>query len=234
LSAGVDAEVERLALLLRCERRDLGFLSRFAATEIRELRVAAFQRLYADHEDTYARIAAASRLLPMKVTAPLAERMLPPRVSAGVVASLPPEQAATMAARMSVEYVADVSSYLSPSLAGPVLTRLPVELVQRVADVLRERGDYSTMAEVVGELSDEQVVAVVGSIDEAEILVQVALRVTDRDALERLAGLLPDERLHDMVRFAGRRTRMWPDLMGLLNRLPSAQRKRLLSGVRAG
>jgi hypothetical protein len=234
LSPGVGAEVERLALLLRCERRELEFLSRFAAVEIRELRVAAFNRLYADHEATYARIATASRLLPMKVTAPLAERMLPPRVSAGVVASLPPDQAATMAGRMSVDYVADVSSYLSPSLAGPVLGRLPVELVQRVAGVLCDRADYSTMAEVVGALSDEQVVAVVESIDETEILVQVALRVTDPDALGRLARLLPDDRLHDMVRFAGRRTRMWPDLMGLLNRLPSDQRRRLVSGVRAG
>jgi hypothetical protein len=133
-----------------------------------------------------------------------------------------------------VDYVADVSSYLSPSLAGPVLGRLPVELVQRVAGVLCDRADYSTMAEVVGALSDEQVVAVVESIDETEILVQVALRVTDPDALGRLARLLPDDRLHDMVRFAGRRTRMWPDLMGLLNRLPSDQRRRLVSGVRAG
>jgi hypothetical protein len=234
LTAAVTAEVERLALLLRCKPREIDFLCRFAAPEIRALRKATFERLHADHEATYARIAAASRLLPMKVTAPLAQRLLPPRVSAGVVASLPPEQAATMAGRMSVEYVADVSSYLSPALAEPVLRRLPVEVVQRVADVLRERCDYSTMAEVVGALSDEQVVAVVESLGEAEILAQVALRVTDPYALQRLARVLPDERLQDMVRFASRRPRLWPELMGLLNRLPAAQRRRLLTGVRAG
>ncbi|MDQ4084599.1 MAG: hypothetical protein M3165_02165, partial [Actinomycetota bacterium] len=179
MSAGVTAEIERTALLLRCKPRQIDFLSRFSAREIRALRMAVYERMYADHLPTYSRIASASRLLPMKVTAPLAQRMLPPRVSAGVVASLPADQAAAMSGRMSVDYVADVASFLSPTLAGPVLCRLPVELINRVADVLCEREDHNTMAEIVVALSDEQVVAVVEAIDDAETLVKVALRVTD-------------------------------------------------------
>jgi hypothetical protein len=234
LTAGVTAEIERLAVLLRCTSREIGFLGRFAAHEIRALRLAVFDRMYADHQQTYARIAAASRLLPVKVTAPLAQRMLPARVSAGVVSSLPPDHAATMSGRMSVEYVADVSSYLSPAHAEPVLTRLTVDLVTQVADVLCERRDYNTMAEIVGALTDEQVVAVVDDIADPETLVQVALRVTDPEALERLARVLPEERLQAMVAFAGRRTRLWPELAGLLSRLPATQRKRLLGAGRAG
>jgi hypothetical protein len=234
LSTAVDAEIDRLALLLRCRPREVDFLCRFAAPEIRSLRLAVFARMYADHHTTYSRIASASRLLPMRVTAPLAQRMLPARVSAGVVASLPPGQAADLSQRMSAEYVADVSTYLSPSLAEPVLTRLPVEVVQRVAAVLREREDFNTMAEIVGALSDEQVVAVIQQIEDAETLVQVALRVTDGEALNRLTVLLPEERMLEMVSWARRRARMWPELVSLLGRVPAAQRKRLLSAARAG
>lgn len=234
MSIAVTAEVERLARLLRCRPRELDFLGRFAAPEIRALRLAVFERMYADHQATYSRIASASRLLPMKVTAPLAQRMLPARVSAGVVASLPADQAAAMSNRMSVDYVADVSMHLNSSLAAPVLTRLPVELIVRVADVLCTREDYDTMAEVVTALSDEQIVAVIEAIDDAETLVQVALRITDPDALQRLTVIMSEDRLRDMVTWARRRARLWPELLTLLGRLPAAQRKRLLSAARAG
>ncbi len=234
MSIGVTAELERLARLLRCTTQEVHFLRRFSAVEIRLLRLAMADRLYSDHQTTYARIASASRLLPMRLTAPLAQRMLPPRVSAGVVASLPPAQAAEMAQRMSVEYVADVSSYLSPLLSEPVLVRLPAEMIVRVASVLAEREDYNTMAEVVGALDDEQVVAVVDALEDPETLVQVALRVTDAHALHRLTMVLPEERLLLMVGWARRRTRMWPELLSLLGRLPADQRRRLLSAARAG
>lgn len=233
MSTPAEAEVTRLARLLRCAPEDVAFLRRFEAAELRALRLAVFERMYADHHNTYSRIGSASRLLPIKVTAPLAERMLPARVSAGVVGSLPPEHAATMARRMSVGYVADVSMLLSPTLAAPVLSRLPVDVVVRVAQVLDERGDHATMAEIVSALTDEQVTGVVDSIDDAATLVQVALRITDEAALQRLTRLLPEERMREMLRWASRRAGLWPELMGLLGRLPAAQRKRLLSAVRA-
>jgi hypothetical protein len=234
LSLAATAEIERLARLLRCRAQDVEFLGRFPAAELRALRLAVFDRIYADHEATFARIASASRLLPMRVTAPLAERMLPARVAAGVVASLPADQAAAMSGRMSVGYVADVAAYLSPTLGSDVLTRLSNEVICRVAAVLGERGDHNTMAEIVGALTEDQVVAVVGDIDDPETLVQVALRVTDPGSLQRLADLLPEGKLQEMVAHARRRTALWPELAGLLGRLPATQRKRLLGGTRAG
>jgi hypothetical protein len=233
LSVAAESELERLARLLRCRAGDLGFLARFAAVEIRALRLAVFARMYADHETTYSRIASASRLLPMRVTAPLAQRMLPARVSAGVVASLPADQAAAMSARMSADYVADVSGFLHPVLSAPVLSRFPADVIVRVAAVLADREDYDTMAEIVSALSDEQVEAVVDAIEDPAVLVQVALRVTDPNALQHLTGIIPEARLREMVVWARRRTRLWPELVALLGRLPTAQRKRLLSAARA-
>jgi hypothetical protein len=233
LSVAADSELERLARLLRCRTRDLGFLGRFDTAEIRALRLAVFARMYADHETTYSRIASASRLLPLRVAAPLAQRMLPARVSAGVVASLPAEQAAAMSARMSADYVADVSGFLHPVLSAPVLSRFPAEVIVRVAAVLADREDFDTMAEIVSALCDEQVEAVVEAIEDPAVLVQVALRVTDPDALRHLTGILPEARLREMVLWARRRTRLWPELLALLGRLPAVQRKRLLSAARA-
>jgi hypothetical protein len=233
LSVAVDSELERLARLLRCRTRDLDFLGRFAAVEIRALRLAVFARLYADHEVTYSRIASASRLLPMRVTAPLAQRMLPARVSAGVVASLPADQAAAMSTRMSADYVADLSGFLHPVLSAPVLSRFPADVIVRIAAVLAHREDYDTMAEIVSALGDDQVEAVVDAIEDPAVLVQVALRVTDPNALQHLTGIIPEARLREMVVWARRRTRLWPELVSLLGRLPTAQRKRLLSAARA-
>jgi hypothetical protein len=233
MSLAETAEVERTARLLRCQPGDLRFLSRFSADEVRALRLAVAEALHVDHRGTYSRLGAASRLLPLRVTVPLARRILPARVSAGVVASMPPEQAADMAARMPADYVADVATHLSPVPAAPVLTRLPVQVVVDAAAVLRAREDYATMAEVVAALSTEQVLAVVDTIDEPDVLVEVALRVTDEEALLRLTGVLPEERLQAMVRWASRRVRLWQEVIGLLGRVPAEQRRRLLSAVRA-
>lgn len=228
MSAGVDAEVERLARLLRCAPRDLDFLRRFAAGELRGLRLAVSERMHEDHRTTYRRIASASRLLPARVTGPLGERVLTARVSAGVVACLPPDHAAAMARRMSAAYVADVATHLTAVRAEPVLARMPVDVVVAVADHLWHAEEYTTMAEVVTALDEEQVLAVVERLDDAATLVRVALRVTDPSALERLTRTLPEDRLRAMVRWARRRTRLWPELVALLGRLPAEQRKRLL------
>ncbi|MGH3355559.1 MAG: hypothetical protein ACRDOJ_06645 [Nocardioidaceae bacterium] len=228
MSVAATAEVTRLARVLRCEPAEIEFLCRFAPTELRSLRLAVCDRMYADHRATYSRIGAASRLLPMKVTAPLAQRMMAPRVSAGVVSSLPPEQAAAMAARMSTEYIADVATHLSPAAVSPVLSRMPAEVVLRVAEELHTRGDYDTMAEIVSSLTDDQVAAVLASVADPPMMVEVALRITDPEAVQRLTEVLTESHLHEMVRWARRRTRLWPELLALLGRLPQPQRRRVL------
>ncbi|MGH3316389.1 MAG: hypothetical protein ACRDO0_09630 [Nocardioidaceae bacterium] len=89
------------------------------------------------------------------------------------------------------------------------------------------------MAEIVSALNDEQVEVVVDAIEDPAVLVQVALRVTDPNALQHLTGIIPEARLREMLVWARRRTRLWPELVALLGRLPTAQRKRLLSAARA-
>jgi hypothetical protein len=233
MSLAVAAETERLARLLRCEPEELRFLSRFPADELRRLRLAVHERLYADHRTVYQRIGAVTRRLPMRVTVPMTQRMLTPRLCARVVAALPPEHAAAMAERMPAAFLADVATHLAPTAAEPVLARLPARLVVDAATVLREREDYATMAEIVSALSPEQVGAVVDVVDDPEPLVHVALRVTDEAALRRLTGTLPEESLQAMARWASRRVRLWQEVAGLLGRLPAEQRRRLLSAARA-
>ncbi len=216
MSTAVSAEVERLARLLRCEAGDLDFLGRFPVEELRRLRLAVWRRMYDDQLVTYARIGSASRLLPVRAVAALAQRTLPPRVSAGVVVSLPPEHAAALAGRMSVDYIAEVAGFLSPDLAEPFLTRLPVEVVTSVAEVLGERGDYATMAEIVSVLSAEQFVAVVEATADGATLVEVTLRITDPEAVRSLVALIPAECLRDMVAWARPRRALWPELLALL------------------
>lgn len=185
------AELERLALLLHTDPAELSYLDRFDAGALRALRTALVPHVLGGHRTAYRRIAAASRLLPVKATAALAQKRMPPRPAAAVVAALPTDHAADLAAAMSPAYLYAVSRHLAPDVAAGVTRRLPITvLVSVVAELVAHR-DVVTMAEMVGALDDEQVRACVEAVDDTDLLVEMTLCISDPATRRRVAAALP-------------------------------------------
>lgn len=234
MSSAVKAEIERLAALLGCPAKDLSFLTRFSAQQLRAFRLAAAARLRADQAPTFRRIARAGRLLPAKVTAATTRRAMDADVAAGVVSALKPQQAAEIASCLPTDYLADVTRHLSADSATPVVTRLSDEVILAVSRELRSRRDFTAMAEIISALSGEQTAHVAQALDDPKTLVQVAVRISDDAAIDRLVRALPDDVLSQLVRVGSRQARLWPELLELLGRVPADRRRRLLAAAVPG
>ncbi|MGH3384140.1 MAG: magnesium transporter MgtE N-terminal domain-containing protein [Nocardioidaceae bacterium] len=231
MSSAVKAEIERLAALLGCPAKDLSFLNRFSAPQLRAFRLTASAWLRADQEPTFRRIARAGRLLPAKVTAATTRRAMDADVAAGVVSALKPQQAADIAGCLPTDYLADVTRHLSSDAAAPVVTRLSDEVILAVSRELRSRRDFTAMAEIISALSGEQTAYVAQALDDPKTLVQVAVRISDDGAIDRLVQALPDDLLSRLVRVGSRQARLWPELLELLGRVPAGRRRRLLAAA---
>lgn len=193
------AELARLALLLRVDARDVAYLDKLDADQLRALRTTLEQRIAAPNQSAHERIAQASKLLPARAIAALVIARMPPRLSAAVVAEMAPQHAADLASAMSPDYLRRVCRHLSMSSAGGVPPLLPPHVLTAVLYEQMAHRDVLSMAEVVGALDDDQIRTMVRAFDDMSMLLEVALSISDPGAAQRLLRSLSEEMLRGLV-----------------------------------
>lgn len=192
------AEILKLARLLGLSPDELGYLEQIPAGELRRLREQVTELLFDSHLGVLKRLAAASRLLPVAVVAQMGEKAFGPLLSARITGLLDPDRAVDVAARLPDAFLADVAVELDPRRASEVIARVPPERIGAVSAELVGRGEYVTMGRFVGHLPDASIQAALDASDPADTL-QVALVMENRDGLDHLIGLLPPERIQEML-----------------------------------
>jgi hypothetical protein len=218
----VHAEVLKLARLLGRDPERLDYLEQVPADDLRALRDQVTDVLFSANLSTLHRLAAASRLLPIRVVAAIGERAFGPLLAARIAGLLDPERAVEMANTMPIAFIADVAVELDPRRASAVIGRIPPERIALITRELLRRGEYVTMGRFVGHLSDETVRAAVGEMDERSLL-SVAFVLESKDGLEALIEKLPPGRLDRVVEVAAREER-WVEALDLLGHLSDAHR----------
>jgi hypothetical protein len=196
------AELTKLARALGTAPERVEFLAGLPVEDLRRLRERVSAALFDRHRGGVQRMAAASRILPVGVLARIAERAMPPMLSARIAGEMAPERAAELATRLGAGYLAEVCVELDPRAAGPIVQRLPVEVVVGVAAELLRRGDHLTIGRFVDAAPDEVIRAVVDGIEDDADLLRIATYVEHADQLERLVGVLPEPRVKGLVRAA--------------------------------
>src|SRR5581483_11076982 len=112
------AEVLKLARLLDTEPKELGYLDEIPATALRTFREQATDRLFAGDADRLRRVAAASKLVPVPITAKIAQLAFGPLLCAAVAGLLDPPHAVRVAAGCPTSFLADITTYLDPRRAA--------------------------------------------------------------------------------------------------------------------
>ena len=99
----------------------------------------------------------------------------------------------------------------------------------RVAEITRElvrRGEYVTVGEFVGHVSDDAVLAAVEEMDDSALL-RVAFVLDTKENIERLVGLLPPHRLDGVMQTAAAE-HLWVEVLDLLIHLEDGHRAALV------
>lgn len=196
------AELLKLARVLHTGVDGVAFAESLDAADIQELREGISGSLYDEHRDLYQRIAAASKLLPVQLTAKIAERAFPPVISAGVAAGLTPDRAADLAKRMRVGYLADVCVGLDPRKVAKIIEWIPIGRAVEVAVELVNRDEHITLGRLIDAATPEQLRAVAARIACDEALLWIGFYAESPAHLTDAIRTMPDERLRSIVHTA--------------------------------
>ncbi|HKY90258.1 MAG TPA: hypothetical protein VJM11_04430 [Nevskiaceae bacterium] len=199
----LQAEHQKLARLLGCPESTVEGLKPLDVTAFRQLRAACTSMLFDGDRAAFQRVVASSRLLPLALKALIAEKALGPVIASRVAGLMPPDDAAAMAQRVSLDFNVEVTLLIDPRSATPLMQRIPVSLVQAVTRVICKRREYIAMARFVDALTDEQIRATMDVIDD-ESMLRVGFYVESMERLEEVVALMPDERLSNVVAVAAR------------------------------
>lgn len=218
------AEVLKLARVLRRAPEDLDYLLGVPPKDLRTFRDQVTELLFSSHRAVFARLAAASRLLPIRVVATIGERAFGPTLAARITGELDPDRAVEMANTMPIEFLADVAVELDPRRASAVIARIPAPRIGEISRELVRREEYVTMGRFVGHLGDDAVRAALDELDDRALL-QVAFVLESKSALEHLVRLLPDTRRGRLLEVAAKYD-MWAEALDLLSHLREPTRRR--------
>jgi hypothetical protein len=223
------AEILKLARLLRLDPEQLEYLEDVPADDVRVLREQVTDVLFTDHSHALGRLAAASKLLPVRVVATIGEKAFGPVLSARIAGRLDPARAVEMADALPIEFLADVAAELDPRRASEVISRIPAARIGAVTAELVRRREYVTMGRFVGHLGDEALGAALGEMSDADIL-HVGFVLESKSTLEHLIELLPAQRLEALVDAAAADD-LWPETLDLLSHLSDGRRAELAQTV---
>jgi hypothetical protein len=216
------AEIAKLARLIGREADSLSYLESVPADEIRALRDETTEVLFRANGSTLARLAAASRLLPVGLVATLGEGAFGPVLSARIAGLLEPSRAVEMAEKLPISFLADIAIDIDPRRARDVIARIPPRRIAEITRELARRQEYVTMGRFVGRMPDGSVAASLSELDDVALL-RVAFVLEAKESLPDLVGLLPEERIDGIIDAASTKN-LWAEALDLLSHLSSEQR----------
>jgi hypothetical protein len=227
MSGGLDVglEILKLSRLIGCGAEELGYLEPLDPQDVRDLREQVTGVLFDADRHMLGRVAAASKLLPSKLTATIGESVFGPLLCARLTGLLDPHRAVDIAARLPSSFLADVTEHLDPGRASRVIGELPAARVAEIAEELVSREQYITMGNVVGHLSKAATLAALDVVDD-EALLRTAYVVESKGSLGSLVALLPEQRLETIIRTASQ-AGLWPEALDVMDHVSERQRGEL-------
>ena len=223
------AEVLKVARLLQREPESLAYLESLGVNDLRELRERVTEALFDAHSGSLRQLAAASRVLPVGLSASMGESVFGPLLSARLTGLLEPGRAAAMASKLPATFLADVAVEMDPRRASDLIGRIPAAQIAQITVELMARGEYVTMGRFVGHLSDEAITAALAAMDDRSLL-GVVFVLEDKTDLPGLVALLPDARVAGVIQAAADND-LWVEALDLLDHLTPQQREEMVAAT---
>lgn len=193
----VNAEIQRLAKLLGIAHAELDYLRELPSSELRALRGQVTSALF-DNQAALARLAAATKLLPVGLVASLAEKVFGPVLAARIAGLVEPDRAVEIARGLSVPFLAAVAAELDPRRVASILGEIPPATVAAVARELMEREQWLAMGTFYAFLPDASIKAAMDVAD-AHALLQISMVVDDKSRLANVLDIAGMDRLDEVV-----------------------------------
>jgi hypothetical protein len=218
-------EIHKLAHTLGVAPEHLDGLRAVPAEDLRTLRNQIAEALFRADRARFAKVAALSKAVPVAVAAKLTEHAFPPLLAARTAELVDPQRAGELVARLSDDYLADVSAAMDPARAREVIAAIPAERIARVGAELARREEWVVIGGFIDQVSGDALAATVRVFDGGQLL-RIGFVLDEKARLEDIAGLVTELQLDGMLE-AARSQELWAELDDLLSQLSPARIARL-------
>jgi len=208
------AELLKLSRLLESDEGSLDFLDGQNLDQLAQFRNTVSSFFYAQHQDSYQRLAGISKLVPTGASAKLATTVLGSVLAAGIASELPAERAIKLSDKLPDDFLAKLCIHLEPSQSRDLLAAMPDKIVARVAQTLLAMGEHITLARFVAVIKPSALQAITATVNDGEAMVKIALYLEDKSKLDTVLALLSEAQQRATLK-AATDHELWPAVLSL-------------------
>lgn len=216
------AETTKLARVLGItDATELDFLVDLPPAAIREFRERATDLLFDRDAKRLKGVAAASKLVPVSISAKVAERAFGPVLCAATASTVDPARAIDIAKTLPSRFLAECSVQLDPRRTGDIIAAVPPKMVADVARELLARGDHITMGRFVHVVPEPALRAAAPVMSDTDLL-RIGFLLEDKTAIDNVLHIVSD-RVAGVIRAAAEQN-MWAEGIDLLDSIAPENR----------
>ncbi|MFI6865891.1 hypothetical protein [Nocardia sp. NPDC050406] len=209
------AETTKLARVLGItDPTELDFLVDLPPAAIREFRERATDLLFDADAKRLKGVAAASKLVPLSISAKVAERAFGPVLCAATASTVDPQRAIDIAKALPARFLAECAVQLDPRRTADIIAAVPPTMVADVARELLARGDHITMGRFVHVVPEPALRAAAPIMSDTDLL-RIAFLLEDKTAIDNVLHVVSD-RVPGVIRAAAEQD-MWAEGIDLLD-----------------
>lgn len=224
-------ELEKLAEIITLQPATLDTLvQQGTATTIRTFRFHLEARRFQRQQRALTLFGRSLRWLPVRWQAKLAPR-IGPLLCARMLGAINPYKAARIARRQAPDFLAQCTRYVEPAAAKPLLSQLPVELIQAGTLILAQQGEYRTLARLADAVSLPAIRALANSIEDDAALLNIAFHMDDMAQLNKIVLMLNNERIERIVHASVVNPSLWHKALWVVTNLDDSLITRLANRV---
>ncbi|MBJ8340066.1 hypothetical protein JGU71_14320 [Antrihabitans sp. YC3-6] len=195
------AELVKLSRILNVDVSELAFLETVGWQALREFRQQATDQFFVAAESRLKNLAAAAKLVPNPVIVKLAPKYFEPRMAAAVASLIDEDKALKLVPKLPVGLMADASVYIDPRRVGPLISKVPIEVAQRLAPILLEREEFITLGQFIDFVTPEMLAGLLPVVDDISLL-RIAEVTENKAQLNVIMPLIDDARIGRTIQTA--------------------------------
>ena len=210
------AELVKLGQLLHVPSAELQFLEGMSLPTLIKIRELSTDKLFNDGSKLFQKLASASKLMPIGVTASIGEKIFGAMLCARIASQMPYQRAIDLAKKMTTPFLAKVTLELDPRRVKDIIQHMPLENLQAVANELLKHRHYMVMGRLVNFMTASNLKVILNGINSEEALLHIGFFIEGKHQLSDIIRLLPKERLQKLISYLQLHAELWPEALALM------------------
>ena len=211
------AELMKIGQLLGIKNSsELAFLEQLPLSELIKLRTLTTDKLFNDGRKIFQKLASASKLMPLGITASIGEKVFGAMLCARIASEMPYQRAIDLSLKMTVPFLAKVTLELDPRRVKDIIQNMPVDKMRAIAKELLEQKNFMIMGGFVGFMKPENLKIILNDVADEEALLHIGSFIEEKHIVNNIIRMLPKERLRKLIAYMRHHKDLWPESLALM------------------